>query len=215
LREFIESAVPSATSIGDRGGRSRFGIGVLDFGKRRSGYLVDTDAIERLITPSLEALGYRLVRVLFTSGRGTTLQLMAERHDDDPMTVNDCARISRSVSALFDVADPIAGAYRLEVSSPGVDRPLVAPADYQRFNGREARIELTSPHRGRRRFRGRLLGLSDGVVRLATAAGEQHLPLADVARANLVFVDAAGPQRNRTTSPNRSSQRRRAAGREH
>jgi ribosome maturation factor RimP len=177
--------------------------------------LVDTDAIERLITPSLEALGYRLVRVLFTSGRGTTLQVMAERHDDDPMSVDDCARISRSVSALFDVADPIAGAYRLEVSSPGVDRPLVAPADYERFSGREARVELALPQGGRRRFRGRLLGLCDGAVRLATAAGEQRLPLADVARANLVFVDAARPRRSRATSPNRSSRRRPAAVHEH
>ena len=207
--------MPSAIPIGDRGGWSRLRVRVRDFDNRRSGYLVDTDAIERLITPSLEALGYRLVRVLFTSGRGATLQVMAERHDDDRMSVDDCARISRSLSTLFDVADPIAGAYRLEISSPGVERPLVAPADYERFSGRDARIELAVPHGGRRRFRGRLLGMCDGAVQLATAAGEQRLPLADVARANLVFVAAAGPQRNRANPANRSSRRRRAAVQEH
>ena len=83
---------------------------------------------------------------------------MAERIDDAPMTVDDCAEISHSVSALLDVADPIAGAYALEVSSPGIDRPLVRPEDYDRFAGFEARIEPAQPIDGRKRFRGRLLG---------------------------------------------------------
>ena len=86
---------------------------------------------------------------------------MAERRDDAPMTVDDCAEISRSVSALLDVADPIADAYMLEVSSPGIDRPLVRPEDYDRFAGFEARIELREPVDGRKRFRGRLLGRAD------------------------------------------------------
>jgi ribosome maturation factor RimP len=149
--------------------------------------LVDTNGIERLIEPSLDALGYRIVQVVLTSSRGATLQVMAERLDDVPMSLDDCTLISHSVSALLDVADPIAGPYRLEVSSPGVDRPLVKPADYDRFLGREAKIELTQPWHGRRRFRGRLLGVGEGTVGLATAAGEERLPLAAVARANLVF----------------------------
>jgi ribosome maturation factor RimP len=161
--------------------------------------LVDTNEIAQMIEPSLVAMGYRLVRVVVTSGRRATLQVMAERIDDAPMTVDDCALISRSVSALLDVADPITGAYLLEISSPGIDRPLVRPEDYDRFSGFEARIELTEPFAGRKRFRGRLLGTADGEVRLATEAGEARLPLASVARARLVLTDdliAASRPRN-------------------
>ncbi len=151
--------------------------------------MVDTSGITQMIEPSLTAMGYRIVRVVVTSGRRSTLQVMAERVDDVPMTVDDCATISRSVSALLDVADPIAGAYTLEISSPGIDRPLVRPEDYDRFSGFEARIELSAPLDGRKRFRGRLLGTADGAVRLATEAGEARLPLAAVTRAKLVITD--------------------------
>jgi ribosome maturation factor RimP len=151
--------------------------------------LVDTNGIARLIEPSLEAMGYRLVRVAVTSGRRATLQIMAEHLDDAPMTVDDCAEISRSVSAILDVADPIAGAYLLEVSSPGIDRPLVRAEDYDRFSGFEARIELARPLAGRKRFRGRLLGTAGPDVRIATEAGEVLLPLAEVSRAKLVLTD--------------------------
>jgi ribosome maturation factor RimP len=161
--------------------------------------LVDTNAIEQLIEPSLDALGYRIVRVALTGRRGTTLQVMAERGDDAPMSVDDCALISHSVSALLDVADPIAGTYSLEISSPGLDRPLLKPADYDRFRGYDAKIELTLPLRGRRRFRGRLLGLEDRSIRLATAAGEEMLPLDAVARANLVFAEPAAEARPAST----------------
>ena len=91
--------------------------------------MVDTDAIERLLEPSLQALGYCVVRVVLTGNRGVTLQVMAERLDEAPMSVDECALISHSVSALLDVADPIAGAYQLEVSSPGIERPLFKPAE--------------------------------------------------------------------------------------
>jgi ribosome maturation factor RimP len=151
--------------------------------------LVDTNGIAQIIEPSLAAMGYRLVRVVVTGGRRATLQVMAERIDDAPITVDDCALISRSVSALLDVADPIADAYTLEISSPGIDRPLVQPEDYNRFSGFEARIELAQPFEGRKRFRGRLLGSADGEVRLATEAGEARLPLANVTRARLVLTD--------------------------
>ena len=114
---------------------------------------IDTNEIARIIEPSLEAMGYRLVRLMQTGGlQRPTLQIMAERRDDAPMTVEDCAEISRAVSALLDVADPIASAYMLEVSSPGIDRPLVRPEDYDRFAGFEARIELVEPLDGRKRF---------------------------------------------------------------
>jgi ribosome maturation factor RimP len=151
--------------------------------------LVDTNRIAQAIEPSLEAMGYRLVRVVVTSGRRPTLQVMAERVDDRPMTVEDCAQISHSVSALLDVADPIADAYMLEISSPGIDRPLVRPEDYDRFSGFEARVEVARSIDGRKRFRGRLLGTSAGEVRLAAETGEVRLPLADVVRAKLVLTD--------------------------
>jgi ribosome maturation factor RimP len=151
--------------------------------------LVDTNSITRLIEPSLAAMGYRLVRVAMTGGRRATLQVMAERLDDLAMTVEDCAQLSRSVSALLDIHDPIVGSYTLEISSPGIDRPLVRGEDYDRFSGFEAKIELVMPVEGRKRFRGRLLGTVEGTVRLLTDGGEIGLPLDAVARAKLVLTD--------------------------
>jgi ribosome maturation factor RimP len=151
--------------------------------------LVDSGKIEALIAPSLEAMGYRVVRVAVTGGRRATLQVMAERVDDKAMTVEDCADISRTVSALLDVADPIATAYTLEVSSPGIDRPLVRREDFARFAGFEAKVELTAPVDGRRRFRGKLLGVEGDEVRLLVDAAPVALPLATVVRAKLVLTD--------------------------
>lgn len=145
--------------------------------------------IERMIAPSLAAMGYDIVRVLLTGGQRPTLQVMAERADGQDMSVDDCAEISRAVSALLDVEDPIAGAYTLEVSSPGIDRPLTRPADFQRFAGFEARVETRQPVEGRKRFRGRLLGLEGDSVRIATPEGEAALPVDDILRAKLVLTD--------------------------
>jgi ribosome maturation factor RimP len=153
---------------------------------------ISADAIVPLIEPSLDAMGYRLVRVAFLGARRATLQIMAERRDDAPMTVDDCGEISRSVSAILDVADPIASAYMLEVSSPGIDRPLTRPEDYDRFAGFEAKIELGQPIDGRKRFRGRILGRAPDAndhVRLVGEAGEVSLPLAAIAKAKLVITD--------------------------
>jgi ribosome maturation factor RimP len=150
---------------------------------------IDTDEIVRLIEPALDAMGYRLVRVARTGARQATLQVMAERRDEVPMAVDDCALISRSISALLDVADPIPETYMLEVSSPGIDRPLVRPEDYDRFAGFAARIELSAPLDGRKRFRGRLIGRADDHVRLAGEAGEVRLPLAAIVRAKLELTD--------------------------
>ena len=150
---------------------------------------MDTGKIEAIIAPSLEAMAYRVVRVAITGGRRATLQIMAERRDEAAMSVADCAEISRSISALLDVADPIAGAYMLEVSSPGIDRPLVRPEDYDRFAGFEAKIELAQPLSGRKRFRGRLLGRAGDTVRLIGEAGEVSLPFALITRAKLVLTD--------------------------
>jgi ribosome maturation factor RimP len=151
--------------------------------------VTDIAKIEEIIAPSLDAMGYRIVRILIIGGRRATLQVMAERLDDAAMSVEDCAEISRTVSALLDVNDPIAGAYDLEVSSPGLDRPLVRREDYARFAGFEAKIELTRPRDGRRRFRGKLLGLDGDDIRLLVDAVPVALPLAEVARAKLVITD--------------------------
>src|SRR4051794_1781084 len=161
----------------------------------RTRLAIDSNEIARIIEPSLDAMGYRLVRLMQTGGlHRPTLQLMAERRDDEPMTVEDCAEISRAVSALLDVADPIADAYMLEVSSPGIDRPLVRPEDYDRFAGLEARIDLSSPvdiagQGGRKRLRGRVLGRDGDHVRLAVEGSEIRLPLGEIARAKLVLND--------------------------
>ena len=152
--------------------------------------MIDAKQIEAMIAPSLEAMGYRVVRVAFTGGRRATLQIMAERADGAAMAVDDCATISHSVSALLDVSDPIAGAYMLEVSSPGIDRPLVRGEDYERFAGHEAKLELAQPRAdGRRRFRGRLLGLDGGAAKVLVGEETVLLPLGDIARARLVLTD--------------------------
>ena len=150
--------------------------------------MVDTSSIAQLIEPSLAAMGYRVVRMLMTGGRRATLQVMAERLDDLPITHDDCVKISRSVSPLLDVVDPIVGAYTLEISSPGIDRPLVRAEDYDRFSGFEAKIEVMMPIDGRRRFRGRLIGTAEGAIRLLTVAGETQLPLDTVVRAKLILT---------------------------
>ena len=149
----------------------------------------DSNEIARIIEPSLLAMGYRLVRISFIGARAATLQIMAERVDETAMTVEDCAEISRSVSALLDVADPIAGAYTLEISSPGIDRPLVRPEDYERFAGFEAKIELSQPLDGRKRFRGRILGRASTGARILAEAGEVVLPFEAILRAKLVLTD--------------------------
>ncbi len=151
--------------------------------------MFDAGHIEAMIAPSLEAMGYSVVRISFTGGRRPTLQIMAERRDDKAMTVDDCATVSHTVSALLDVADPIASAYFLEISSPGIDRPLVRRDDYERFAGFEAKIELQKPLDGRRRFRGRLAGLEDDNVKLMIGADTKLLPLSAIARAKLVLTD--------------------------
>ena len=132
------------------------------------------DKIGAMIEPILASLEFRLVRVLFGSG---TLQIMAEPLDEArEMTVEDCAAISRSISAVLDVEDPIKGKFTLEVSSPGLSRPLVRPEDYSRFTGALAKISTKALLNGRKRFQGRLRGLDgDGHVLIDTGFGSQAI----------------------------------------
>ena len=151
---------------------------------------METGKIEAIIAPSLEAMGYRVVRVTITGGRRATLQIMAERTDDAAMTVEDCADISRTVSALLDVADPIDAAYVLEVSSPGIDRPLTRLKDYADWAGHETRITLAEPREGRKQFSGDLQGIDGEIVKLHGKDGQDYgLPFADISSAKLVLTD--------------------------
>ncbi|MCY4395411.1 MAG: ribosome maturation factor RimP [Rhodospirillaceae bacterium] len=155
-----------------------------------------TDRIAATIEPGLAALGYEIVRVQLGGGRRSpTLQIMCDRLDGQPLTLDDCAGISRLASAVLDVEDPIAGEYTLEVSSPGLDRPLTRPKDYERFAGCEARLELSLPVDGQKRFKGVLRGLDDDAVLLDTGDGARRLALADIEKARLVpaIAPAAAP----------------------
>ena len=150
-----------------------------------------TDRLTALVEPSLTAMGYALVRLQLSTSRRPTLQVMAERRDGQPMSIDDCTAISRSLSTLLDVEDPIPDSYDLEVTSPGLDRPLVRPEDFDRFAGSLAMVESRRPVDGRKRFKGRLLGRDEqGCVRIATADREVSIPLAEVSRAKLVPDDA-------------------------
>ncbi len=146
--------------------------------------------IERLIGPSLAELGYDIVRVIFGGDRRPRLQLMIERLDGQALDVEDCSKASRAAGALLDVEDPIAGGYVLEVSSPGVDRPLTRGGDFDRWAGFATKLELAQALDGRRRFSGTLLGLQGDKVCLREETGvEVALPLADVMKAKLVLTD--------------------------
>jgi ribosome maturation factor RimP len=149
-----------------------------------------TDRIQQIIAPSVEAMGYDIVRVQVSGTQRPTLQVMAERKDNAAMTVEDCADISRAVSALLDVEDPISSAYTLEVSSPGIDRPLTRLKDFERFVGFEARVETRFPLDGRKRFRGVLKGVEEGAVRIETDTGPASIPFDTIQRAKLILTDA-------------------------
>jgi ribosome maturation factor RimP len=146
--------------------------------------------IEDIVAPTIVGMGFDLVRVSMSRGGGI-LQIMIEPSDGRPMDVEDCATMSRALSAVLDVEDPIANNYTLEVSSPGIDRPLTRPKDYERWAGHLARFETALPVEGRRRFKGTLLGLENDIVRLKLDDGvETKLALSTVIRAKLEITDA-------------------------
>ncbi len=150
--------------------------------------------IEEVITPSLTDAGYGIVRLIFNGGRGSsTLQILIEKLNGDPVNVADCVSVNRMVSVLLDVEDPIDGAYVLEVSSPGVERPLVKLSDFDRFKGRKIKIELKEAFSGRKKFNGILKGLDGENVLLegTDLSGEESenfsFPYDDIQKAKLVF----------------------------
>ena len=149
------------------------------------------DALVQLIAPTVEAMGYDVVRVKLSGSRPARLQVMAERQDGVPMTVDDCAALSTAVSAVLDVEDPIPGNYDLEVSSPGIDRPLVRLADFERYAGFVAKLETAEPIDGRKRFRGRLKDVKDGAVRVELDTTDQTvaIPFDALREAKLVLTD--------------------------
>ncbi len=147
------------------------------------------EQIEKIIGPIVDELGFDIVRVMLSGKQQQRLQVMAETKDGSPMTAGYCVTLSHAISAALDVEDPIETAYDLEVSSPGLDRPLVRLTDFERFLGFEARVELNRPIDGQRKYIGRLLGVEDGTIRLRADGADVVVPLGDVRRAKLVITD--------------------------
>jgi len=151
--------------------------------------------VAAIVEPVLEGLGYRLVRVRVSGLDGCTVQVMAERPDGS-MTIEDCEAASRALSPVLDVADPVDRAYRLELSSPGLDRPLVRRSDFERHAGHVVKIEMAAAIDGRKRFRGELLGAEGDAARIrrddvpAGEAADVLLPIEEMAEAKLVLTDA-------------------------
>src|SRR5215470_9974263 len=151
--------------------------------------------VAALAEPVLAELGYRLVRVRISGADGCTVQVMAER-PDGTLQIEDCEAASRALSPVLDAEDPVERAYRLEISSPGLDRPLVRRSDFERYARHVVKIEMTMPVDGRKRFRGLLLGMQGDAVRVQSEDGkpdqpaELLLPVDDMAEAKLVLTDA-------------------------
>ncbi len=158
--------------------------------------------IAHIVEPIAVDLGYELVRVKVSGLNGMTVQIMAER-PDGTMSVDDCERLSRDISPAMDVADPINREYHLEISSPGIDRPLTRAKDFETWAGYEAKIEAEQAIDGRKRFRGVLLGVRDGTagIRLIDGADDDvWLPVEAIAEAKLVLSDALIKSPTRTSA---------------
>ncbi|MFT4046060.1 MAG: ribosome maturation factor RimP [Solimonas sp.] len=143
------------------------------------------ERLEQMLAPVLESLGYELVLLEYSPHpRNAMLRL----YIDAPagIAIDDCERASKEVAGVLDVEDPIRSAYRLEVSSPGLDRPLVKPAHFERFTGEQARVQLLAPLNGRRRYIGFIRGIDGGTLRLECKEGLAEIPLSEIERARLV-----------------------------
>ncbi len=174
------------------GPRARFFVPARMYLETMTNDLIAKAAIDRrmaeIITPVIEDMGYELVRVRLMSGKSTILQIMADRPNGG-IEVDDCARISTAVSATLDVEDPILDAYTLEVSSPGIDRPLTRLKDFETHEGYEAKLETEELHGGRRRFKGVLAGVEGGDVLINVEEGTIGLHFDWLSEAKLVLTD--------------------------
>lgn len=154
--------------------------------------LIAKAAIDRrmaeIVTPVLEDMGYELVRLRLMGGETPTLQIMADKPDGG-IEVDDCAEISTAVSAVLDIEDPIGDAYTLEVSSPGIDRPLTRLKDFEAFEGYEAKLETSELIDGRKRFKGQLAGIEDDEVLINVSEGTIGLKFDWLAEAKLLLTD--------------------------
>ncbi len=160
-----------------------------------------SNQIQRLIEPTIEDLGFDVVRVQLSGKNELLMQVMVEHKNDQGMTVDDCATISRAISALLEVEDPIKDAYTLEVSSPGIDRPLVKLGDFERFQGNQAKVETNVAQDGQKRFKGRLLGIEGENIKILVDGREIILAHPDIRRAKLLPTDElfAAKEGNRKT----------------
>jgi len=153
-----------------------------------SAILTAMSHLEPILAPVIEAAGFRLVRLRLMGGKTKTLQIMAER-PDGTMNVEDCAVLSHALLDFIEAENPIEGDFEIEVSSPGIDRPLTRLMDFARYAGHEAKIELVAPLDGRKRFRGKLLGLDGNDVTMETQGSRISVPFKGIAEAKLVLTD--------------------------
>lgn len=150
---------------------------------------VKTEELQAIIEPVADAMGFEIVRISFGGGRRPILQIMAER-PDGTMTVEDCTRLSREVSVVLDVENPVPGEYMLEVSSPGIDRPLTRLKDFERYVGFDAKLELYEPVNGQRRWRGVLAGVENDQIVLADQNEKYLFGFSEIRKAKLLLTDA-------------------------
>jgi ribosome maturation factor RimP len=174
---------PRSAGLHDTGSR--------EIGREQTEPLTLEARLTAIVAPRLETMGFELVRVAVLGRERPTVQVMADRATGDLISIEDCEQISRYLSTVFDVEDPIPGAWNLEVSSAGIDRPLTRVKDWNRFAGHLARAETNFPVNGRKRFSGIVLGADDKCGKLRLDDGtEAELPLNDIRRAKLVLTDA-------------------------
>jgi ribosome maturation factor RimP len=142
-----------------------------------------------LIDPTAAGLGFRIVRVRLSGNRRKRLQIMAERVSDGEMGIADCSKLSRALAPVFDLDDPVEGEYDLEISSPGIDRPLMRIEDFERFKGHEAKLETSAMNDNQRRFKGVISAVEGDVIVLTTDQGEVRLKFEQLSDARLVLTD--------------------------
>lgn len=143
-----------------------------------------------MVAPTIESMGFEVVRIILTGTQRPTLQIMIERQDRKNLVVDDCASVSRAVSAILDENDPIDSEYSLEVSSPGIDRPLTKPEHFSRFSGYEAKVETSDSIDGRKRFKGKIIALKDdNTILFMMDEKEYSIPFDSVSKAKLVLTD--------------------------